>query len=489
MTTQVTRRRFLQTTGAMSASGLSGSALFGHMAAMADTATPAATDYKALVCVFQYGGNDAFNTVLPRDPISWGHYKTRRDLAAGVAASASKRSLVIDLSQQLVINSDVNGAAVEFGLHPSLVNMARLYGLGNVAILANVGPLKESTNKATYATLDPQYRPPGLQSHNDQQTLWQSGRTNTDSGGWGGRMVEALQANGQAAASATTESRFLSVNTAPTISNFGYGDAVRAYGLTPTPEGAIAMGVSVYANSFSTGNAKKAVIDLASGKAGLTPTNLLEKDFAAVVESSNIAQNYLSSRLPNIALGVATPDGDMMKEFESIARMILANKNAGVTGRQVFFVRQEGYDTHNAQWDKHAALLSSLDNAIGYFHEVLSANGALGNVTTFTASDFGRQLSNNGDGTDHGWGGHHFIMGGAVAGKRIYGRIPSYVPTNSGFADDNMIDASGVMLPGVSVDQYAATLATWMGLSPTDIKRILPNQFGTTNLGFMKPAV
>jgi uncharacterized protein (DUF1501 family) len=491
MTTHVTRRRFLQTTGAMSASSLSGSALFGHMAAMAGTATTSATDYKALVCVFQYGGNDAFNTVLPRDPVSWGHYKTRRDLAAGVAASASKRSLVIDLSQQLVINSDVNGAAVEFGLHPSLVNMARLYGLGNVAILANVGPLKESTNKATYATLDPQYRPPGLQSHNDQQTLWQSGRTNTDSGGWGGRMVEALQASGKAAASTTIESRFLSVNTAPIISNFGYGDAVRTYGLTPTPEGAISMGSSVYKESkFNTETATKALIQLASGKAaGLAPTNLLEKDFAAVMESSNIAQTYLSSRLPNVALGVATPNGDMMKEFETIARMILANKNAGVTGRQVFFVRQEGYDTHSAQWDKHAALLKSLDEAIGYFHKVLSENGALDNVTTFTASDFGRQLSNNGDGTDHGWGGHHFIMGGAVAGKRIYGRIPSYVPTNSGFVDDNMIDASGVMLPGVSVDQYAATLATWMGLSPTDIKRILPKHFGTTNLGFMKPAV
>jgi len=121
-----------------------------------------------------------------------------------------------------------------------------------------------------------------------------------------------------------------------------------------------------------------------------------------------------------------------------------------------------------------------------YFHDVLAAKNLLDSVTTFTASDFGRQLSNNGDGTDHGWGGHHFIMGGAVQGGQIYGRVPSYLVQNGAFVDKNMVEASGVMLPEVSIDQYAATLGTWMGLGATDTKSVLPNLFGTTNLGFMK---
>jgi uncharacterized protein (DUF1501 family) len=481
MSTQLSRRRFLQTAGALSASGLASSTLFGHMSAMAAATGTTATDYKALVCIFLYGGNDAFNTVLPRDAISWTEYEKRR-----ASPKAGGTSLILTLEPKDLISANINGVATEFGLHPSLTDVAALYRGTKVAVLANVGPVKETSNKATYVTNDPQYRPPGLYSHNDQQTLWQSARDNTDSGGWGGRFLESFDPLAQI-------NTFSSVSTQLQNTNFGQSSRVSTYALTPSSTGAVKMGLD---NNFYVPY-MSSVIALASGVAGPTPTNLLEIDQAAVAKRSNEAYVTLAGSLPNVQTGVTRPVGPppknerlpMMEELEVIGRMIAMQKASGAVGRQVFFVRHDGYDTHGKQLEAHAQLLKELNDAIKYFHDVLSAKNLLNNVTTFTASDFGRQLSNNGDGTDHGWGGHHFIMGGAVNGGQIYGRVPSYAVQNGAFADKNLVEASGVMLPEVSVDQYAATLGTWMGLGTTDIKTVLPNLLGTTNLGFMKPAV
>jgi uncharacterized protein (DUF1501 family) len=475
MSNQLSRRRFLQTAGALSASGLASSTLFGHMSAMAANTGTTATDYKALVCIFLYGGNDAFNTVLPRDAISWAEYEKRR-----ATPTAGGTSLILTLAQKDLITANVNGAAAEFGLHPSLTDVGALYRANKVAVLANVGPVKETSNKQTYGTTDPQYRPPGLYSHNDQQTLWQSARDNADSGGWGGRFMEAF--NPLAPINA-----FSSISTQLQGTNFGNSKLVSSYALTTSLTGAIKMGLD---NAYAPFMPK--VIALASGLAGPTPTNFLEIDHAAVVKRSNDAYVSLAGPLSNVQTGVARPVGQnnarlpMMEELEVIGRMIALKKASGAVGRQVFFVRHDGYDTHGKQLEAHAKLLKELNDAMKYFHDVLAAKNLLDSVTTFTASDFGRQLSNNGDGTDHGWGGHHFIMGGAVQGGQIYGRVPSYLVQNGAFADKNMVEASGVMLPEVSIDQYAATLGTWMGLGATDTKSVLPNLFGTTNLGFMK---
>ncbi len=485
MSTQLSRRRFLQTAGALSASGLASSTLFGHMSAMAATTGASATDYKALVCIFLYGGNDAFNTVLPRDTVSWAQYQTRR-----APPPNSTTSLILALDQQRTISSMVNGVKTDFGLHPVLSDVANLYTGGQLAILANVGPVKEGTNKTTYNSGDPQYRPPGLYSHNDQQSLWQSGRGNTDSGGWGGRFLEALQipTNGKA-----TASPYASINTMLQNTNFGYGDVLSPYALTTSDTGAVQMGLKDYNFAvYAPFNAN--LIALASGTAGPTPTNLLEIDFANVVKKSYTAQQDLASAMPqypSLLAAPTAPNGDrlpMMEELQVIARMIARNKANNIAGRQVFFVRHDGYDTHGTQLTSQATLLTQLNDAIKYFHDVLTANTLMDSVTTFTASDFGRQLSNNGDGTDHGWGSHHFIMGGAVKGGQIYGRIPSYANDGSSFTDPNMVEPSGVMMPEVSVDQYAATLGTWMGLGATEIKSVLPNHFGSTDLGFMKAA-
>jgi uncharacterized protein (DUF1501 family) len=369
-------------------------------------------------------------------------------------------------------------------------DMASMYRGGKLAILGNVGPLRTPLTREQYNSGNQDLRVPGLYSHNDQQTLWQSGRTNIDSGGWAGRFVETMNKSGFVASSP-----FLSINTAAQSSNFGNGDSLPTYALTPNTDGAIQIGLARDANDLVFNAALRSkLVTLARGEAGGALTNMLEADYAKVVKSSDEARKLLAARLPGLSMASVTrPAGipgygtPMLDELDVIARMIKYNVSNNIAGRQVFFVRHDGFDTHGPQLEAHARLLKQLNDAMFYFQSVLEANTMSNNVTTFTASEFGRQLANNGDGTDHGWGAHHFIMGSAVQGGQIYGRVPSYLRDNLGnYLDPNMVEASGVMLPQVSVDQYSATLGTWLGMRSDDLKQVLPYHFGTTNLGFMK---
>jgi uncharacterized protein (DUF1501 family) len=494
--TNLSRRRFLQTTGGMTASALASTSLFGQMSAMAATAASGpVTDYKALVCIFLYGGNDGFNTVISLDPASLSEYLARRanpdiDPATGmrkpgVPASSTNTELNVALTN--AIKGKATDTGNTYALHPSLVNVGNLYRSANskLAVIGNVGPLLAPTTIQAYNS-NISIRPPGLFSHSDQQTLWQSGKNNIDSAGWGGRMIDSLQAS-----SRVTNTPYLTVNTSINT-NFLYGDLVTPYGLTPTGSGTVRIGLTSSPEGDGLrflGVSRQKLLDVAMGQAGVTPTNVLEKDYAEVVSRSVTAQVEVSNSLTNVELGMPAPAGRMMRELEVIAKMI--KSNAGKPGRQVFFVRHDGYDTHDNQLTTQAMLLGELDLAIKYFHDVLLANNLLNNATLFTASEFGRLLANNGDGTDHGWGGHHFVMGGAVKGGAIYGRVPScaVTPGTQNFVDPNIFGSTGVLLPEVSTDQYAATLATWFGVSvERDIKSFLPNHFGTTNLGFLKPA-
>jgi uncharacterized protein (DUF1501 family) len=483
MSSQLSRRRFLQTTGAMSASGLLGSTLFGQMSAMAATASAAPiTDYKALVCIFLYGGNDAFNTVLPLDATSWAEYSNKRKLPLSTDTTKPSTNTTLILDTSLRINNPTASGPVPYALHPSLQRIAALYNApsSKLAVLANVGPLVGPTNKDDYDGGIGTKRPPGLYSHNDQQSLWQSGRSNVDAGGWGGRMAETFVNNSQ-----LQPSPFLSLNTGINT-NFVYGDALMPYGLTPSSTGAVKVGKGNASDYLFDSFPRSMLVDVARGAYGVNTTNLLEKDYAALVQRSADAEAVLADSLSQVTLGVSHLGGPMLRELEIVAKMIKAN--SGQPGRQVFFVRHDGYDTHDTQLESHARLLTELDTAVDFFYRALETNSLLNKTTMFTASDFGRQLANNGDGSDHGWGGHHFILGGAVKGGKIYGRVPSYAPGTNGkpYADPNMIEPSGIMLPEVSTDQYAATLATWFGIkAEADIKVILPNHFGTTNLGFL----
>jgi uncharacterized protein (DUF1501 family) len=496
MNTNLSRRRFLQTTGSLSASALASSTLFGQMSAMAAVAgSGPVTDYKALVCIFLYGGNDGFNTVISLEASSLNEYLARRanpdiDPATGqrkpnVPANSTNTELNVPLTN--AIKAKASDVANNHALHPSLVNVGDLYRSASspLAVIGNVGPLLAPITKDTYNT-NVSLRPPGLFSHSDQQDLWQSGKNNTDAAGWGGRLIDSLVANNR-----VSPTPYFTVNTSINT-NFLYGDVVTPYGLTPSGSGTVRIGLTSDTASEGLrflGVPRQTLLDVAMGKVGVPSTNILEQDYAAVVSRSVAAQVEVSNALTNVNLGQVAPAGNMMRELEVIAKMIKFNSSK--PGRQVFFVRHDGYDTHDNQLRDQGIRLTELDNAIKYFHGVLTANNLLNNATLFTASEFGRTLANNGDGSDHGWGGHHFVMGGAVKGGAIYGRVPSCaaVPGTDNFTDPNMMFNIGVMLPYVSTDQYAATLATWFGISvERDIKSFLPNHFGTTNLGFMKAA-
>lgn len=197
--------------------------------------------------------------------------------------------------------------------------------------------------------------------------------------------------------------------------------------------------------------------------------------------------------LPAGAAGVPNPpqyldpvtnnlaDNQLATSLQTVARIIGGRASLGVS-RQIFFVQLGSFDTHDGQAPQHARLLTQLGQALEYFDGLMTSFGLGDQVTTFTASDFGRTLTSNSDGTDHGWGSHHFVVGGAVRGQDMYGQYP-VVGTNQ----DNDVGA-GRLIPTVAVDQYAGTLARWFGLSDGQIRQIFPNftNFGTDPyLGFM----
>jgi len=481
MTSKLSRRHFLKQSGAASAMAVGASSWMANLAALSSAEAASGSTYKALVCIFLYGANDNFNTVLPLDAASWSEYERRRRAGTG----SGDVSLVLDQASLPRITPTNTG--VQLGLHPSLVQTASLFTAGKLAVVANVGPLTRATTREDYKA--GKYLPAGLYSHNDQQVLWQSGKTNLDPAGWGGRFAELKVGTG-------VQKEFLSINTSSNTP-FVYGDTLNPYNLTNSPSGAARIGSATLTNNQLYGGiSRQYLLNLIQGAtgAGKPVTNLLEKDYIAVTTSSINAEVTLNTSLTPITLagGLTRPTTQMGREMEAIARMIKLQAPTG--GRQVFFVGMGGFDLHDREMEFHPGLLTAVDNALGYFNAVLEAEGLSENVTTFTASEFGRKLSTNGDGTDHGWGGHHFVMGGAVAGGKLYGRMPSYEAAAPGsgnsFADPYMLEGDGVMLPYVSTDQYASTLGKWFGnFTDTQIKTLFPNVFGTLDLGLFNKTV
>jgi uncharacterized protein (DUF1501 family) len=475
MTTQLSRRRFLQHTGSMAGASVVGTPLMLSLGAMADEAAAAATDYKALVCVFLCGGNDSFSMLIPQD-------------AASLATSTQVRAGLVLPNPLSITPTYVDGVAntQPYGLHPAMPRLKALFDSGDMAIIANVAPMVGPVTKDQF------YRginvPTAIQSHNDQQSTWQSGATEGATAGWGGALEQTLQA-------ATTDitSAFRSVSLSGSAV-FGATETLAPYSMSPGGSGAIplntwrsGLGSAPYQTFFN------------SRTEGLN--NVLEQDYANMVQRSIDAESYLTAKLPanNSDLPTYPTDGtdgnerDLGARLRQISRMIAVSKDK--PGRQIFFVGLGGFDTHTAQVSAQQSLYTALDGAIDYFYKRMQALGAADKVTLFTASDFGRQLNQNRSadladsaGTDHGWGSHHFIVGDAVVGKRIYGRVPTYARNSANeYTDPNMLQSYGMMLPQFSVDQYAATLGSWFGVNPTTMISILPSlsKYTVQNLGFI----
>lgn len=459
-----TRRVVLQR--AMQLSGLGvAMPLAINLAAISEAAAFDSSDYKALVCVFMYGGNDYANTVVPYDPANYALYHQIRAGAAGEeqAGIALGRA---DLAATALTPLDgaVLTDGLQYALAPQLIGLKSLFDTGRVAIQLNVGPLVQPTTLAQYQssnrTTNP--LPPKLFSHNDQQSVWQSDGSEGATNGWGGRL-------GDIALSSSSSNAQLTCISASNNAVFVAGRDALQYQISPS--GAI----RIAALGGPLRNAVNAIITRSS-------SHVFESECAAVTRRSIALEGTVNSALGGVTLTTPFPAGNpLASQMRVVARLIGANAALGVR-RQVFFVSLGGFDTHDSLMADHQRLMTRLDGAMSAFHSATVELGVADKVTTFTASDFGRTLSSNADGSDHGWGSHHFVMGGAVNGGRFYGTAP-HVSTQT---DDQV--GQGRLLPSTAVDQFGATLARWFGCSASELPGILPNigNFSNTDLGFLR---
>ncbi|WP_066531179.1 DUF1501 domain-containing protein [Erythrobacter sp. CCH5-A1] len=467
---EIERRAFLKRSAQLAMMG--GAASYAlDLAGLAEAAAFSNSGgYKALVCVFLYGGNDYGNTLIPYDSANYARYQTIRgttgsEAANGIAlARAALANTVLSPPQGQTLTDNIT-----YAIAPTMPRLKALYDQGAMAPLLNVGPLIQPLTRAQYdANSVP--RPAKLFSHNDQQSTWQSSQPEGSRTGWGGRM-------GDLALSSNTNSMFTAINAT--------GNAVFLSGQTAVPYQVSPLGATLY-NPLQTGRlfnstaASQALGTLLRSGSG----NVFAADYARVNDRSITYGAFVNNALANANLTTSFGTGNRLADqLRVVARLIAARQSLGVT-RQVFLVSLGGFDHHDGLIGSHDALLGQVDFAMDAFYRATVELGVANNVTTFTASDFGRTLSSNGDGSDHGWGAHHFIVGGGVQGGRFYGRAPQVSVTST----DQV--GQGRLLPTTSVDELSSTLALWFGVAPSELPSVAPNigRFASPDLGFMKPA-
>lgn len=414
-------------------------------------------DYKALVCVFLYGGNDYGNTLVPVDDA---HYNAYAAIRTGISLPQS------DLLPNALTSAAALPDGLRYALAPGLSAFKPLWDAGRLAVQLNVGPLIQPTTLAQYQARSVPL-PAKLFSHNDQQSTWQSDLPEGAPTGWGGRIGDLMLAGNGGSVfsciSVTGNAVFLSGQSAVQY-QLSTSGAVKVNGIART--------------LFGSATAQNALRSL------ITParSHLFEDEYTRITRRSIDAEAQVSAALAALP-ELATPfdsTNSLAAQLKMVARTIAARGALGPR-RQVFMVSLGGFDLHDNLLANHPGLLAKVSGAMKSFYDATVELGVAGQVTAFTASDFGRTLSSNGDGSDHGWGSHHFVLGGAVAGKRFYGSAPAVAVNGS---DDV---GQGRLLPTTSVDQFGATLATWFGVSATDLALVVPRigNFSQRNLGFV----
>ncbi len=438
------RREFLRAASALSMAGTAAPFAL-NLAALGAASAQSAPDYKALVCVFLYGANDAHNTVVPFDATFYPGYAAQRGALAWTPAELIALAPTTPLP-----------AGLQVSLPTPLSPLATLFDAGQCAVLANVGPLIMPTNRTSFLAQSVPL-PPKLFSHNDQQSVWQASVPEGAKYGWGGRIGDLL-------ASQNTNQVF-TCNSLTGNAVFLSGQTVQPFQLDPT-QGSIAF------NALNAGSLYGSAAAATALRSTLTRTraHLFENDLRTVNQRSIDSNTQLAAALAAApVLATQFPTGNSLaSQLAMVAKIVSVSEQLGAK-RQIFMVSMGGFDTHNDQDANHPVLLGQLAAAVGAFQAAMVELASSQRVTLFTASDFGRTLTINGDGTDHGWGGHHFIVGGAVRGKQVYGVYPDLTLGNATDA------GNGRLIPTTAVEQYAATLATWMGVSATDLPLILPN--------------
>ncbi len=409
------------------------------------------SDYKALICLFLFGGNDANNLIIPHDASSYASYAAARDVLA------IPQNALLPLTLQ-------NGDGRDFALHPGLPELQTLFNQGRLGLVANVGTLVAPVTRAQYLAGGAAV-PPQLFSHADQSVQWQTSVPDVISKtGWGGRMADVLQ-------SLNADSKIsLSLSIGRT-NTFEVGNTVLPYVISPNGS----LGLAGFDGSANANVRLQAFKDLLA----LPHNNLFEQAYSDTVSRSIAANELLTPALGSIpAFQTVFPATDLGSQLNMIAKLIAARNTLGMK-RQIFFCSVGGYDTHGDQLTGQANLFTELSQGLNAFYSATVELGVASQVTTFSASDFGRTYPTNGTGSDHGWGSHQLVLGGAVQGGRLFGTFPTLAVNGP---DDT---GQGRWIPTTSVDEFSATLATWFGVSASDLPAVLPNigRFAHPNLG------
>ena len=445
----------------------------------------APTDYKALVCVFLSGGNDANNWVVPTDTTTYDDY------------AAIRQNLTLPKTSLLPLYSAgttpyIDAAGHTYGFHPSCPELQTLFTEDKLAVVMNVGTLVRPTTRAQYTGTNSKfYQPPQLFSHSDQVTQWQTSIPDAPpTTGWGGRVADLVNSLANPTGNISMSVSLNGSNT------FEIGNLITQYHVATT--GAVTLSGNLMTG---TGGRVAALRDLLQ----LGHTNLQRTAYAGVLDDAIATGELLNTAISNTASSsfwnVAFPDTSLGNQMKMIARLIEARGPTEFNmKRQIFFCSVGGYDTHTSQvsvngtdqptnangahyklLDEVSACMLAFQRAMEQLDGVDVSKPVSKHVTAFTASDFSRTLPTNSQGSDHGWGSHHIIVGGAVKGGQTYGKLPTFAINGP---DDTGL---GRWIPSLAVDQYSATLAKWFGLDTTDLAAVFPNlsRFSTPDLGFM----
>ncbi len=418
------------------------------------------SDYKALVCLFLYGGNDANNLIIPTG-VTYPAYATAR------------QNLAIPEAQVVAINPTVSDGRT-WGLHPSCAPIANLFNTGKLALVANCGTLVEPLNGRPDYQNPAKKKPPQLFSHNDQQVQWQTSIPDQQSPtGWGGRCADLLHANANPNAAVSMSLTVGGTNV------YEVGNQINQYAVSSSGV------VKTYSGGATADAVSRVQLMRDLFGDGQTAPNLFVQAYSSALkradDNAQVMGNVFNAAT-NPPLATVFPNTNLGRQLSTIARII---KGRGLLShqRQIFFASVGGYDTHGDQLTAHANLLNELSGGLSAFYNATVELSLADKVTTFTASDFGRTFPSNGSGSDHGWGSHCIAMGGSVVGQRIYGVMPDLV------VGGNWDTGLGRWIPSTAVDEYSATIARWFGVTPSDLSTVFPNlaRFANPDLGFMMP--
>ncbi|MEM9840990.1 MAG: DUF1501 domain-containing protein [Pseudomonadota bacterium] len=433
--------------------------------------------YKAMVCIFLKGGMDGADTILPYDQAS---YDQLRNVRVGLFNSYNANSGVSTRNRNNLLKMNLDNAGAfggrEFAMPQELSPLHAMFEGGDLAVVGNVGPLIEPTTRAGMDN-GTAVLPRRLFSHNDQQSTWMSFDVEGVNRGWGGRFMD------QVVASAPNQNRIFSAISATGNDVFLAGETVSQFkvGTSGIREPNLFANNNILGNEAGDTEARNKIRRLLAQR-DFQSRNVFEQDIAAATAKAVENTEQFAQAQENATPFTTTFAGDRLSsQMRSVAETIKIRQFLNVS-RQMYYVSTGGYDTHSNQANTLGGLHTNLANAISSFRDAMIEIGEWNNVIVFTASDFGRTTIDNGNGTDHGWGAHHFVAGGAVQGKRLYGEVPLADVDSSSYTKTR-----GRLIPTTSVEQYAATMGNWFGLNSAELRTALPNlnNFNTSDIGFM----